>query len=234
MNFLPVDVEGGQEEGKGQEVCNGASFCVTRKARSLHPSLLVSPWLLVLRIASESKTQKLTSQMPASLVTPREQQLTQTWSLFPVCNWTEDRIILIVLHFHGCPCKLRCSRRENKKFFSNEKALSEDHLHVHMSTGGCLTNAKSTRDDNSCLGRYQEMRTTSQLPSAITTHPGLSEEPASNHIREVLTVHREPGHMSAPSQCSGYALRMLAPREALTITLGREGVTHFTTSTCRI
>lgn len=118
MNFLPVDVEGGQEEGKGQEVCNGASHCVTSKARSLHPSLLVSPWLLVLRIASESKIQKLmTSQMSASLVTPRDQQLTQTWSLFPVCNWTEDRITLIVLHFHECPCKLRSSRRENKKFF---------------------------------------------------------------------------------------------------------------------
>lgn len=43
MNFLPVDVEGGQEEGKGQEVCNGASLCVTSKARSLHLSLLVSP-----------------------------------------------------------------------------------------------------------------------------------------------------------------------------------------------
>lgn len=120
MNFLPVDVEGGQEEGKGkgQEVYNGASHCVTSKARSLYLSLLVSPWLLVLRIASESKIQKLmTSQMPATLVTPREQWLTQTWSLFPMCNWTEDRITFIVLHFHGCPYKLRCSRRENKKFF---------------------------------------------------------------------------------------------------------------------
>lgn len=95
MNFLPTCRCGGRI---GRRRTGSLQWSVSSCHKSL--SLLVPPGLLVLRTASEKARPKANDLSAACPFSHSQGAIApQTWSLSPGHNWTEDRIILIVLHF---------------------------------------------------------------------------------------------------------------------------------------
>lgn len=122
----------GDRRSKRQGVYNGTSLRVMSKAKSLHLSLLVPTWLMVLRTASEKARPKADDLLVACSVS--HFQGPKAHPNLELTSWPQLRIEFLLSIF---TCNLRCSRREKKL---NEKSLSEGHLHAHMWTGGCLIN----------------------------------------------------------------------------------------------